>query len=133
MPARRQGQPLTTRERAFVTALLGPARGNATQAAILAGYSSKTAGVQGSQLLNRLNIQNAVDKGLERVARSSIADKVERDELATGIMRNPFLSPKERLRAMDTLNKVDGRYVKRHEHDHKGRVEHWLGMLADER
>jgi len=39
---------------------------NATQAAIRAGYSKKTAKEQGCQLLTKLNIQQAIQKAMER-------------------------------------------------------------------
>lgn len=51
---------------------------NATQAAIRAGYSPKTAGVQGCQLLKRLNIQADVkERATEQTARLAVtADRV---------------------------------------------------------
>jgi hypothetical protein len=113
MPKRPPGG-LTIRERAFVSAFLGPARGNATQAALLAGYSPKTAGTIGSQNLQKLEIAKAVEKAIARGERAAIANAAECDELATGFLRNPFLSVKERMRAMAELNKVSGRHVLKH-------------------
>jgi len=51
---------------AFVNAYLGEAKGNGTKAAIIAGYSAHTAGVQASQLLKRKDIQEAVRQRLDR-------------------------------------------------------------------
>jgi phage terminase small subunit len=48
---RRQGNKLTLKQRRFVEAYCGEAAGNATQAAKLAGYSSRTARSQGQRLL----------------------------------------------------------------------------------
>src|SRR5690606_33384313 len=46
--------------RRFVEAYMGAARGNATEAARLAGYSPKTAYAQGSRLLKDAEIQAAI-------------------------------------------------------------------------
>lgn len=113
MPKRPAGG-LTVRERAFVSAFLGPARGNATQAALLAGYSPKTAGSTGSENLQKPEIAKFIEKGIARVERAAIATADECDEMASGFLRNPFLSVKERMRAMAELNKVAGRHVLKH-------------------
>ena len=42
--------------------------GNATQAAIEAGYSSKSAHVQGSRMLRDVKVKEMVDKTLKRIA-----------------------------------------------------------------
>jgi phage terminase small subunit len=44
----------------FVEAYLGEASGNATRAAIIAGYSAKTADRQGSRLLKSVEVQGAI-------------------------------------------------------------------------
>lgn len=122
---------LTVRERAFVTAYLGPARGNGKQAALLAGYAPKNAAIQASQLLTRLNVRNALEKALEKVERAAIADAVERDELLTGILRNPFLESKTRMRAIAELNKVEGRHIARHKIEGKLTLEVSLGLSRE--
>lgn len=50
---------------------------NATRAAIAAGYSEKTAAVQGSQLLNRLKVRKLIDK-LKSERASRLGIKAER-------------------------------------------------------
>ena len=60
---------------------------NATQAAIRAGYSPKTAGVQGSTLLKNPNVSEEVKKRLENIKSDSIADATEVLEYFTRVMR----------------------------------------------
>lgn len=49
-----------TRRQRFVNAYVGEAAGNATQAAILAGYSARTARQIGSRLLTYVEVRDAV-------------------------------------------------------------------------
>ena len=56
---------LTPKRQAFVTAYLRD--GNATQAAIAAGYSAKTAKSTGSRMLTFADVQEAVGARLEKV------------------------------------------------------------------
>jgi phage terminase small subunit len=60
---------------------------NATQAAIKAGYSEKTAGVQGSTLLKNPKISEAIKNRLEDIKSDSIADATEVLEYFTKVMR----------------------------------------------
>ena len=60
---------------------------NATQAAIRAGYSEKTAGVQGSVLLKNPNVSEEVKKRIDDIKSESIADATEVLEYFTRVMR----------------------------------------------
>jgi hypothetical protein len=55
---------LNPRHRAFIDAYLTTANGNGTRAAITAGYSEKTAGVQASQLLKHPAVRAAIEAKL---------------------------------------------------------------------
>jgi hypothetical protein len=55
---------VSPQQQAFVNAYLTVAKGNGTKAAIAAGYSERTAGVQASQLLKRPEIREAIQKAL---------------------------------------------------------------------
>lgn len=50
------------RQKRFVKALLGDANGNATKAAIAAGYSAKTAHASASRLLKSAGVQKALEQ-----------------------------------------------------------------------
>lgn len=56
-------RPLTPRQQAFVAAYVGEAKGNATQAARLAGYSGSDATLaeQGRRTLGNAGVQHALD------------------------------------------------------------------------
>ena len=60
---------------------------NATQAAIRAGYSKKTAYSQGQRLLKNVEIKKAVDVLLLQVRKNNVADAVEIEEYLTAVMR----------------------------------------------
>lgn len=64
--------PLTYKMRLFVSAYLGQAHGNATEAARVAGYHHPSQ--LGHQLLQKTSIQAAIDRRVESAAMS--ADEV---------------------------------------------------------
>ena len=61
--------------------------GNATEAAIKAGYSRKTAGVVGAENLKKPNIKFYIDKRLEELKSEKVADQQEVLEFLTSVMR----------------------------------------------
>ena len=85
--------------------------GNKTLAAIKAGYSKKTAAAQGSRLLKNVNVNNRIKELADDAARKTIMDTVERQEQLTKIARDPTAENRDRVRAMDILNKMDGKYL----------------------
>lgn len=60
---------------------------NATQAAIRAGYSKKTANEQGARLLAKVSINEYINELLEKVKNNKIADATEVMEYLTSVMR----------------------------------------------
>lgn len=60
---------------------------NATQAAIRAGYSAKTARSQGQRMLTNVDIKLKIDELREELKSSRIASAVERMEFLTQVMR----------------------------------------------
>ena len=73
------GVRVTARQIAFCLAYAGS--GNATQSAIEAGYSEKTANEQASRLLANVNIQNYLKELQEQNASKKIADAREMQEV----------------------------------------------------
>ncbi len=104
-----EGKELNERQAAFVREYLVDF--NATQAAIRAGYSEKTAGSQGERLLRNAEIQKAIDAGkasvckrnevtvdrivqeLERIAFGDLKNSVKWDGNKTVICASDELSP----------------------------------------
>lgn len=104
-------KPLSERERKFVEAYMGKAGGNATKAAIRAGYSKATARKQGSRLLTKGNIRSAIDARAKEDP--NVSDREERQRFYTATMRSAKVSMKERLKAAELLGKTQGDFIKR--------------------
>lgn len=85
--------------------------GNKTLAAIKAGYSKDTASAQASRLLKNVNVQKRIKELADDAARKTIMDTVERQEQLTKIARDQTAENRDRVRAMDILNKMDGKYL----------------------
>lgn len=60
---------------------------NATQAAIRAGYSAKTAKVTGAKLLTKANLRAYIDEQLDRLHSEKTADAQEVIEYLTSVLR----------------------------------------------
>lgn len=77
---------------------------NATQAAIRAGYSPKTANEQGAQNLVKLSIQKEISKAMaERSRRTGISQ----DRIIRELARIAFVNPKDVINAEDATLKLD--------------------------
>ena len=76
---------LNARQKRFVSEYLIDL--NATEAAIRAGYSEKTAYSIGSRLLNHVEIKAAVEQQLEQIQSAKVADAQEVMEYLTSVMR----------------------------------------------
>ena len=102
---------------------------NATQAAIRAGYSPKTAKVTGAKMLTNANLKAYIDEQLERIHNEKTADAQEVLEYLTAIMRGQHteqtlqligdgvqkiadidVSAKERLKAAELIGKRYGMF-----------------------
>lgn len=60
---------------------------NATQAAIRAGYSAKTAKITGAKLLTNANLKAYIEEQLEKIHNKKTADAQEVLEYLTAVMR----------------------------------------------
>lgn len=80
--------------------------GNATEAAMKAGYSKKTAYSIGQRLLKNVETKNYIDEYRETARKSRIATAEEVLEFWAEVMRNEEISPKDRLRASENLGKI---------------------------
>lgn len=90
---------------------------NATQAAIRAGYSEKTANEQGAQLLAKLSIQNRIaELKAERAKRTEITQDSVIQELAE-VARAEVKGVRavDKLKALELLGKHLGMFVERYE------------------
>lgn len=79
--------------------------GNATEAAIKAGYSKKTAYSIGQRLLKNVEIEKYLSEHQQKAHNSRIATAEEVLEFLSGTMRNEEIGRKERLKAAELLGK----------------------------
>jgi phage terminase small subunit len=77
---------LTVKQRTFADRFIANG-GNASQAALDAGYSKKTARVIGAQNLTKLNIKAYIDERLEQLRAEAVADQQEVLEFLTRLIR----------------------------------------------
>lgn len=105
---------LTAKQTAFIREYLVDL--NATQAAIRAGYSEKTAGAIGSENLQKPEIEDAIFEAME--ARSKrvgwTAGDIMRDLME--IANNRFVEPKDRLKAYELGGRHLGMFKDKVEH-----------------
>ena len=100
---------MTPKQRRFVELY----NGNATEAAIAAGYSRKTARAIGRQNLTKPYIAEAVRNREDKKLRSFIANREERQRLWTEIMNDPEMKTSDRLRASELLGRSEGDFIER--------------------
>lgn len=79
---------------------------NATESAIYAGYSKKTARQSGYENLTKDYIQKYIQKALNERKSDLIASQEEILETYTSILRNKNENTSDRLKALDSLGKT---------------------------
>ena len=104
---------LNARQQAFVEAYAG----NATAAALAAGYSERSARSQGQRLLTKADIKDAIKAREAKRLAPTIATRQERQEFWTSVLRNEDEAMKDRLKAAELLGKSEGDFLERVEMD----------------
>ena len=110
---------LTAKQRAFIQHYTG----NATEAALKAGYSKDTAYSIGQQNLKKLEIQKAIQQRERERLAPDIATREERLTFWTQTMRDSEVGMKERLKASELLGKAEGDFLERVEVEHSGSLD----------
>lgn len=88
--------------------------GNATEAYLKAGFvtnKKSSATVKASQLLKKPEIQARLKELATELKQTKIADIVECQEILTSIARNDKAENADRIKAIQTLLKVQGAFV----------------------
>lgn len=85
--------------------------GNAADSAIRAGYSEKYAAQNTDKLLKNTNISDYIKELTEKSKDERIMTAKDRQVLLSDIARNSKNEPSDRIRAVDTLNKMTGEYL----------------------
>ena len=102
---------LNTRQKAFCEYYV--ASGNATDAAIKAGYKEKNARFIGSENLTKANIKKYIEELQEKAKGNRIMTAIERREFLTSMIKDGAVKDTDRLKALDILNKMDGEYTQK--------------------
>jgi phage terminase small subunit len=89
--------------------------GNATKAAINAGYSAHTAQEQGCKLLKHPIISKQLEAYKAQYTRESIANATELQERLTTIIRSDNEKTPDKTRAIELLAKLQGLMIERSE------------------
>lgn len=109
---------LTAKQEAFIREYLVDL--NATQAAIRAGYSARTARAQGNRLLTNADVAAAVEAAKqERAQRTELTQDYVLDGLR-GIAEDIEQPAAPRVKAYELLGKHQGMFVERVDHTSKG-------------
>nr|DAX78799.1 MAG TPA: Terminase small subunit [Caudoviricetes sp.] len=102
---------LNARQKAFCEYYV--ASGNATDAAIKAGYKEKNARFIGSENLTKANIKKYIEELQEKAKGNRIMTAIERREFLTSMIKDAAVKDTDRLKALDILNKMDGEYTQK--------------------
>ena len=94
---------LTAKQRRFVEAY----DGNATQAAIAAGYSKKTAPYIGAENLKKPQIMEEIKKRESKQLRPLIWSREQRQKFWSEVANDPNQDMRDRLRASELLGKSE--------------------------
>ena len=85
--------------------------GNAADSAVKAGYSEKYAAQNTDKLLKNTNISNYIKELSEKAKDERILSARDRQVMLSEIARNTGNEPSDRIKAVDTLNKMTGEYT----------------------
>ena len=85
--------------------------GNTVQSALRAGYSENYANARAHELLVNVGVAAYIRELSERAQDERIMTAKERQALLSDIAKDGGNDPADRIRAVDTLNKMTGEYV----------------------
>ena len=105
---------MTLKQKAFADYYI--ATGNATESAIKAGYSKKTATVIGHENLRKPYIADYIRERNAAIANDRIATMTEVKEFWTNTLRDEEVDRKDRLKASEYISKVNGAFLDKIEH-----------------
>lgn len=85
--------------------------GNTVQSAIKAGYSEKYANARAYELLEDVGVAEYVRRLAEAARDERIMTAKERQAMLSDIAKDNGNAPSDRIKAVDTLNKMTGEYT----------------------
>ena len=87
--------------------------GNATNSAIKAGYSKKTARAIGQENLTKPALKKRIEELSQKIACNNIMTAKERQEYLTKLINSEDVKVSDKLKALDILNKMTGEYTQK--------------------
>lgn len=87
--------------------------GNAAQSAIQAGYSEKYAKADACKILDNPSVAEYIRELSEQAQNERIMTAKERQALLSDMAKDKKNEPSDRIRAIDTLNKMTGEYTQK--------------------
>lgn len=100
---------MTPRQRKFAEHYA--ATGNVVQSAVAAGYSENYANGRAYELLENVGVAAYLREITEKAQDERIMTAKARQVLLSDLARDPEQAAADRIRAVDTLNKMTGEYV----------------------
>lgn len=107
---------LSPKQKKFVQSYMG----NATEAAIAAGYSKKTARFMGAENLTKPNIKKAIEQRETKETNKLIATREQRQEFWTKIMYDDQADMKDRLKSSELLGRSQADFTEKLEVETNG-------------
>lgn len=105
----RSGEIVTERQKKF--AEYYAQSGNAAQSAIKAGYSDSYATHRTDEMLRNVEIAEYIKELSQKAQNERILTAKDRQEMLSDIAKDKHNLPSERIKAIDTLNKMTGEYT----------------------
>ena len=128
LPPRRRTHPLTAKQSRFVEEYLIDL--NATQAAIRAGYSQRTAYSQGQRLLKHVEVAAVIERASAELSERTGFAAEDTVHAIGRIAYDTETHLGYRLKALELLGRHFGIFVQKSEVRHSGRISHDSGMQA---
>lgn len=100
---------LNTRQKKFAEYYVQS--GNTVQSAIKAGYSENYANARAYELLENVGVSEYIRELSEKLKDERIMTAKDRQVLLSNIARDDENEPNDRIKAIDTLNKMTGEYT----------------------
>jgi len=111
--------------------------GNTVQSAIKAGYSVNYANKLAHKLLENIGVAEYLKSLTEKASEERILTAIERQAILSDIAKREYENQSDRIKAIDTLNKMTGEYIDRVElsgevNTNADKLDKILEQLSDE-
>ena len=106
--------------------------GNTVQSAIGAGYSVNYANARAYEMLENVGVAEYIRELNEKAQKKRILTAAERQAILTEIAVNVCEKPQDRIKAIDTLNKMTGEYITKIEGSMTAEINPFKGLTTEE-